>query len=76
MFSLKEKQYISQMVERLLLELNHPEMPREKPNFTLRVEGKESWSWAEIRPNWIYGIDNPLKINPFNEIARDVLKKE
>lgn len=29
MFSLKEKQFIATEIERLLLELNHPEMPSE-----------------------------------------------
>lgn len=75
MFSVKEKQFIAREIERLLLNLNHPEMPKEKPKFALRVDGKEGWSWAEIEPNWKFGIDNPPKINPFNEKAREILKK-
>lgn len=74
MFSIKEKQYIAHVIERALLELKHPEMPTEKPVFKLHVEGKESWSWADIEPNWKYGIDNPPGINPWNEVARDVIK--
>ncbi len=74
MFSIEEKQYMAGQIEKLLLELNHPEMPKEKPVFTLRVEGKEDWSWAEIKPNWTFGINNHPKLNPFNEIARDILK--
>jgi hypothetical protein len=73
MFSVKEKQFIASQIEKLLLELDHPEMPKEKPVFTLRVEGKENWSWAEIKPNWTFGINNPPEINPFNEMARDIL---
>ena len=73
MFSIKEKQYIAGQIEKLLLGLNHPEMPEEKPVFHLRVEGKENWSWAEIKPNWTFGVDNPPEVNPFNEVARDVL---
>jgi len=76
MFSVKEKQYISSQIEKLLLSLGHPEMPKSKPMFELHVVGKEDWSWADIKPNWIFGIDNPPSINPFNEIARDVLPKE
>jgi hypothetical protein len=76
MFSIKEKQFIASQIEKLLLELDHPEMPKEKPMFTLNVEGKESWSWAEIKPNWTFGINNPPKINPFNEVARDILPKK
>ena len=73
MFSIKEKQFIASQVEKLLLGLKHPEMPKEKPKFFLRVEGKEDWSWAEIKPNWTFGIDNPPEVNLFNEVARDVL---
>ena len=73
MFSLKEKQYIASRIEELLLSLKHPEMPTKNPDFTLRVEGKADWSWAEIRPNWTFGIDNPPTVNPFNEQARDIL---
>lgn len=67
MFSMKEKQYIAQVIEKTLLELKHPEMPTEKPVFKLHVEGKEDWSWADIEPNWKYGIDNPPGVNPWNE---------
>lgn len=59
MFSLKEKQYIASQIEKIILSLEHPEMPKEKPVFTLRVEGKEDWSWAEIKPNWTFDIGNP-----------------
>ena len=76
MFSIKEKQFIASEVEKLLLSLKHPEMPKKKPKFHLRVDGKEDWSWAEIKPNWTFGIDNPPEVNPFNEIARDVLPKQ
>ena len=74
MFSIKEKQHIAGQIEKLLLGLDHPEMPKEKPVFMLRVEGKENWSWAEIKPNYTFGVDNLPKVNPFNEIARDLLK--
>lgn len=75
MFSVKEKQHIAREIEKLLLDLNHPEMPTEKPNFTLHVDGKESWSWADIKPNWIYqdGIEK-IGVNPFNEISRNLFK--
>ena len=74
MFSMKEKIFIAGEVEKILLKLNHPEMPKEKPLFELKVIGKENWSWAEIKPNWTFGIDNPPKVNPFNEASRDILK--
>jgi len=74
MFSMKEKQTIADKIEKLLLELNHPEMPKEKPVFHLRVEGKENWSWAEIEPNWKFNDQNKPSINAFNENAREILK--
>ena len=46
MFSKEEKQKIAKAVEDILLEINHPEMPKEKPRFHLHVDGKESWSWG------------------------------
>lgn len=68
MFSMEQKQEIAAKVEELLLALNHPEMPDAKPGFTLSVKGAESWSWAEIRPNWTFNRDNPPGVNFFNEI--------
>ncbi len=66
MFSKEQKQKIAGAIEKLLLELNHPEMPKEKPKFKLHVDGKESWSWADIEPNWIYEDKEP-GVNPWNE---------
>lgn len=74
MFSLKEKQYIASQIERILLDLDHPEMPKTKPMFTLKVEGREEWSFCEIQPNWTFNIDTPPSVNLFNEISRDVVK--
>lgn len=75
MFSLKEKQFIAAELEKLLLSLNHPEMPKEKPVFTLHVDGAESWSWADIKPNHSFGPQgNPIGVNPWNEVARDVFE--
>jgi len=51
MFSTEEKQMIAGAIEGVLLSLNHAEMPKDKPNFKLHVDGKESWSWADIEPN-------------------------
>jgi len=75
MFSLKEKQLIADKIEGLLLSLDHPEMPKDKPKFKLYVAGKEAWSWAEIKPNWAFTPENPPEINPWNEIARDLMEK-
>lgn len=68
MFSMKQKQEISQKIEELLLSYKHPEMPTEKPRFHLRVDGKEGWSWADIEPNWTFNEHAP-GVNPHNERA-------
>jgi len=74
MFSLKEKQFIAAELEKILLSLHHPEMPTLNPSFSLHVDGKEPWSWADIKPNWTFNDANPPAVNPFNEAARDILK--
>ena len=76
MFSVKEKQLIAAEVEKLLLRLRHPEMPTEKPVFMLRVVGKEKWSWAEIEPNWVFEDGKEPTVNPWNEVARDVMNEK
>ena len=75
MFSKEEKIKIADSVEKILLEINHPEMPKENPSFKLHVDGKESWSFADIEPNWTYENKTP-DVNPWNENAREVLKDE
>lgn len=67
MFSMEQKKHIAGEVEKLLLSLDHPEMPKERPVFTLHVDGLESWSWAEIKPNWTFNAANPPGVNPWNE---------
>jgi hypothetical protein len=74
MFSMKEKQWLSSEIEKLLLKLDHPEMPKEKPEFFLSVYGKESWSHASIKPNWHFSDKEP-GVNPWNEVSRDVMKE-
>lgn len=74
MFSKDEKIMIAQKVEELLLSLKHPEMPDEKPKFHLHIDGKESWSWADIEPNWTFEAKEP-GVNQWNEDAREILNK-
>jgi len=76
MFSMKEKQLIAQKLEELLLALAHPEMPTEKPRFSLHVDGKAEWSYADIKPNWMFDDEYPPTVNPWNELSRQVLPKE
>jgi hypothetical protein len=70
MFSMSEKKHIAEEIEKILLGLNHPEMPKERPVFSLHVDGKESYSWADIKPNWTYGGNNAPTTTHFNENSR------
>jgi hypothetical protein len=73
MFSKEQKTKISNEVEKLLLSFNHPEMPKEKPEFRLHIDGKEDWSWADIEPNHHYENIEP-GINPHNEkVAQEMV---
>lgn len=51
MFTPQQKQWIASEVEKILLHLSHPEMPEDKVNFKLHVDGAEKWSWADIVSN-------------------------
>lgn len=73
MFSMAEKQKLSADIEKLLLDLKHPEMPTEKLKFRLHVDGSQSWSWADIEPNWTFNDANKPSVNQFNEKARDIM---
>jgi len=65
MFSVREKRDISEKVQKILRETNHPELPEREIQFCLHIDGAESWSWADIRNNG--GVLNP-EVNPFNEM--------
>lgn len=64
MFSVAQKREISEKVQRILRETQHPELPADEIQFALHVDGAEGWSWAEIRNNG--AVTNP-GINPWNE---------
>jgi hypothetical protein len=64
MFSIRQKREISEKVQKILRETNHPELPETEIQFNLHIEGKEVWSWADIRNNG--AVVHP-SINPWNE---------
>jgi len=65
MFSLRQKREISDKVQKVLKETEHPELPDGEISFNLHVDGAESWSWADIRNN---GSVIEAGINPHNEM--------
>lgn len=74
MFSVAQKRQISEAVEKAILAIGHPEMPAEKPKFKLHIDGKESWSYADIEPNWVYDDKEP-GVNPWNEAQAENCKE-
>ena len=64
MFSVRQKREISDKLQKILRETNHPELPDNEIQFLLHIDGAESWSWADIRNNG--GVPDP-GINPHNE---------
>lgn len=64
MFSVQQKREISDAIQKILRDTNHPELPEGEIEFMLSVKGAEAWSWANIFNNG--GITNP-DVNPHNE---------
>ena len=70
MFSVEQKREISEKVQKILRDTNHPELPAGEITFHLHIKGAEpDWSWADIRNNG--AVKNPT-INPWNERQRGV----
>ena len=64
MFSVVQKRTISDAVQKILRDTNHPELPEGEIGFLLQVDGAQPWSWAEIRNN--EEVIDP-GVNPWNE---------
>lgn len=70
MFSVRQKREISEKVQSILRETDHPELSSGEIEFLLHVNGAESWSWAKIRNNG--AVEEP-NANPHNE-AQDTTR--
>jgi hypothetical protein len=65
MFSVREKRWIAEEIQRILKSINHPELyGLEEISFELFVHGNNPMSFADILNN--KAIDNP-DVNPWNE---------
>jgi len=64
MFSVEQKREISDKIQRILRETDHPELPKGEISFSIHIDGSESWSWADIKNN--SAVIKPT-INPWNE---------
>ena len=64
MFSVREKREISDGIQKILRDTNHPELTEGEIIFRIHVCGAEDWSWADIQNN---GAVANLSVNPRNE---------
>lgn len=65
MFSVRQKREISEKIQTILRETNHPELPEGEIKFRIHVFGKEeSRSYANIENN---GAVINQSVNPHNE---------
>jgi len=64
MFSVRQKRDISNKIQQILRETNHPELPEGEIQFCIHVVGAGDWSWADISNNG--AVVNP-GVNPHNE---------
>ncbi len=71
MFSVRQKRDIAEQIQQILKNTNHPELPKgEEIQFSLHVDGAESWSWADIKNNGVVSLPS---INSWNEVQdRDI----
>lgn len=65
MFSVAQKREISDKIQKVLKETNHPELPVGEITFTIHVDGAKSWSFADIENN---GNVTQPSVNPHNEM--------
>lgn len=64
MFSVRQKREISDKIQKILRETDHPELPEDEISFNIHVNGKQEWSWADIQNNGAVLIPG---IRQFNE---------
>ncbi len=64
MFSVRQKREISDAVQKILRDTEHPELPEDEIQFSLHINGTSLMSWAKIRNN---GAISEPSINPHNE---------
>lgn len=61
MFSVKQKIEISDAIQKILKNTNHPELPKGEITFSIHIKGVGPWSWAEIVNNEQFKNKKPSK---------------
>lgn len=73
MFSVAQKRRISQAVQDILRDTEHPELPDTEIQFQLHIDGAENWSWADIKNNG--SVVDP-GVNAWNESQDTVVSED
>jgi len=64
LFSTKQKREISNAIQEVLRNTNHPELPHREIQFDIHIKGAENWSYAHITNN---GSCVKPSVNEWNE---------
>ena len=70
MFSVRQKREISDKIQKILRETNHPELPTGEIKFAIHIEGATQMSWALIENN---GAVITPSVNSHNKMMDDKL---
>lgn len=62
MLSREVKKEISRKVQAILRKVNDDELPDGEINFILHIDGKETWSWANIQNESMREKEVPLDL--------------
>ena len=62
MLSVQDKKKISEKIQEILHEIKDSELPEGEIKFLLHVDGKEAWSWANIRNFSDRNTDVPISL--------------
>ena len=73
MFSAKKKKHLANCIESLIIAMDHPEMDNNNVRFKIHIDGKESWSFADITDNNT-AAERGIGVNPWNESQDDTAK--
>ncbi len=73
MFSVSQKQFIAQEIERTIRSLHHPEMDDRNIRFKIHIDGRDSWSFADITDNKT-ATENGMSVTPFNEAMATLMR--
>jgi len=65
MFSVVQKREISDKIQKIIRDTDHPELPNGEVSFHIHINGAENWSWADIENN--EAVKSP-SVNEFNEM--------